>query len=135
MPDARSKSLKRYWRRFTPAQRSLILTTPAVPPRRRSNLEYVVAKALVRLGIPFEEQVRVGSKLVDFYLPERSTVVEVDGAYYHALWDRAQSEPLQDAALVAAGYTVVRLKEAQLASDPLGAVVRALDPEACDEAS
>lgn len=97
-----------------------------MPKRKRSSLETVVAKSLQLLGIPFEEQARVAHFRVDFYLPSRSTVVEVDGRYWHTLWNRPATEPVRDAAIAAGGYTVVRLAEAPLRDDPLGAVMLGL---------
>jgi very-short-patch-repair endonuclease len=78
------------------------------------------------LEIEFVEQPTIAGFRVDFYLPKRNTVVEVDGKYYHTLWNRPSTDLLRDAALVAAGYSVVRLLEEDLKIDPLGAIIRGM---------
>lgn len=122
----KSLALKRYWRRFTSAQRSLIRLAGPLPTRKRSSLELVTAKGLKYLGIQFVEQPTIAGFRVDFYLPERNTVVEVDGKYYHTLWNRPVTDLKRDSALVAVGYTVVRLLEEDLKLDPLGAIIKGI---------
>jgi very-short-patch-repair endonuclease len=54
-------------------------------PGRSSSLETAVAAALQQLGCAFEQHVRMGPWVVDFYLADRQLVIECDGTYWHNL--------------------------------------------------
>lgn len=55
---------------------------PLTAPQHRTRPERVVAAALRRAGVGFQEQVPVGPWLVDFLL-DSGDVVEVHGCYWH----------------------------------------------------
>jgi very-short-patch-repair endonuclease len=61
---------------------------------------------------------------VDFLWPQQRLVVEVDGFAYHS--DRAafERDRERDAALVAAGFRVIRVTWRQLVDQPLVVVAR-----------
>lgn len=50
---------------------------------RISSLETLVAAELDRLNEAYQQQVRLGRFLCDFYLPERQLYIECDGTYWH----------------------------------------------------
>ena len=64
-----------------------------------------------RLGVTFRRQVLIGRYIVDFAAPARRLVVEVDGSFHSG--GRRRADVRRDAALVSAGYRVLRL-EAEL---------------------
>ena len=45
--------------------------------------ENYVAEILTELGLRYEQQYSIGSRTVDFFLPEINSVVEADGVYGH----------------------------------------------------
>lgn len=116
--------MRSWWSKFSAEQRRVIAFAPAIPKRKRSSLEYVVAKTLATLGVEFKEQVRIGVYLCDFVVG--NVVLEADGAYWHTLWSRPETEPRRDARLADLGYRVVRLSERELREDPVTTVCRAL---------
>ena len=68
-----------------------------------------------RLGVVIRRQVPLlGRFIADFYAPSQRLVLEVDGVY-HA--ERARADARRDAALVRAGYCVLRLKASLVRSD------------------
>jgi very-short-patch-repair endonuclease len=73
-----------------------------------------------RLGVTFRRQVLVGRYIVDFVAPALRLVVEIDGSFHGG---RRRADARRDAALVSAGYRVLRL-EAQLVVTLLGCAVK-----------
>ena len=68
-----------------------------------------------RLGVVFRRQVPLlGRFIADFYAPSRRLVLEVDVAYPG---ERGRADARRDAALVRAGYRVVRLEGSLIASN------------------
>jgi hypothetical protein len=65
--------------------------------------EQLMAAILEWAGVDFIGQHRIGRYVVDFYLPDTRAVIEVDGTYWHP----DGPNPERDAALVAAGASVV----------------------------
>ena len=45
--------------------------------------ENYIAEILTDLGLRYEQQYSIGSRTVDFYLPEMKSVIEADGVYGH----------------------------------------------------
>jgi len=52
-------------------------------PRDFTVQENYVAEILTELGLRYEQQYSIGSRTVDFYLPEMNSVIEADGVYGH----------------------------------------------------
>jgi len=67
---------------------------------------------------------RVGGYEVDFLWRERRLVAEVDGYAYHANRRAFERDRERDAALAAAGYTVLRVTWRQLVSAPEALIAR-----------
>lgn len=63
---------------------------------------------------------------VDFLLPDTKTVLECDGAYWHALPKVVERDRRKDTWLAAHGYKVIRLKEAAIRANPAQCVALAL---------
>ena len=57
-------------------------------------------------GVRFRRQVVVGDSIVDFLAPALKLVVEIDGRYHER---RRAVDLTRERALVAAGYTLLRL--------------------------
>jgi len=52
-------------------------------PRDFTVQENYIAETLTELGLRYEQQYSIGSRTVDFYLPEIKSVIEADGVYGH----------------------------------------------------
>ena len=75
-----------------------------------------------RLGVLFRRQVPLLSRFIaDFYAPSERLVLEVDGVY-HA--KRARADAHRDAALVRAGYGILRLEASLIVIDIESALAR-----------
>jgi very-short-patch-repair endonuclease len=66
--------------------------------------------------------VRVAGWEVDVLWPRERLIVEVDGYAYHGNRAAFERDRRKDAALTAAGYTVIRITWRQLKDEPLAVV-------------
>lgn len=82
------------------------LLTHAAPTR--SELEDVTVEFLRRHDIAFESNVRLAGYEVDFWLPDRNLVIEMDGARFHDNPIQRADDERKQAALEAAGHCVAR---------------------------
>lgn len=83
--------------------------------------EAAFAAALEAAGVPFEREVVIGSAVVDFYIPQTKTIVEIDGGNWHDV----EADAKRDRALARKGYQVNRITAggrgdelAQIIADP-----------------
>jgi very-short-patch-repair endonuclease len=73
--------------------------------------------------------VRVAGYEVDLFWPEQRLVVEIDGYQFHGHRRAFERDRRKQMALVAAGFTVIRVTWRQLCQEPMvvvGAIARAL---------
>jgi very-short-patch-repair endonuclease len=89
------------------------------PRPTRSELEGRMRALAERVGLPPPRaQARLLRYTVDFLWPRERVVVEVDGFAAHGTRMRFESDRARDAALVAAGYRVLRFTWRQLVGQP-----------------
>jgi very-short-patch-repair endonuclease len=81
----------------------------------RTDIERITEAELLRLGLDYEFEYRVGRYSVDFLLPNYSVVVECDGEYWHH--DKQEKDSSRDAYLVNRGFSVVHLLASEIMSD------------------
>lgn len=93
---------------------------------RSSSLETATKAVLDLLGESYEQQARFRWYSVDFYLPERNTVIECDGSYWHSLPKQQRIDKAKDSYLRNRGVSVVRITEEEIRRDVWSAVVNAL---------
>lgn len=93
------------------SRRCLGFASTAVQGGRRSSIEITTETWLMAQGEPFEAQRQIGPWLVDFYLPQRNLVIEVDGDYWHAKPKIAAKDRKKDGWMRANGYRIVRIWE------------------------
>jgi very-short-patch-repair endonuclease/endogenous inhibitor of DNA gyrase (YacG/DUF329 family) len=77
-----------------------------------TQLEARVRVALEALGVGFTQEYPFRRWSIDFAIPERKIAIEADGDYWHAIL--ADRDARRDAAMNAAGWTVVRLAESDV---------------------
>jgi very-short-patch-repair endonuclease len=95
----------------------------AEPRLTRSEAERRLLKLIERARLPRPAtNVRVAGWEVDAFWPPERLVVEVDGYAYHGNRAAFERDRRKDAALVAAGYAVIRITWRQLADEPLAVV-------------
>jgi very-short-patch-repair endonuclease len=51
--------------------------------KQGTKLEAVMAALLEWAGVEFETQKQIGTKFVDFYIPQADAVIEADGVWWH----------------------------------------------------
>lgn len=93
------------------------------PGPTRSRLEEVFADLVARSDLPAPRRnvhVDVGERLVevDVLWPERRVAVELDGAESHRTRRAFEADRARDAALLAAGYRVLRLTWRRVTREP-----------------
>ena len=65
-----------------------------------TDRELAVERWLIRRGLAYVREYRIGSRHVDFYVPSMNLVVEADGGYWH---QDQRKDVERDAAILAAG--------------------------------
>ena len=68
---------------------------------------------LRRLPLSVKRQHCIGDYIVDFYIPEKKTVLEIDGLQ-HTTPEHREADRLRDAALLTWGITVLRYTNADI---------------------
>ena len=77
-------------------------------PRDFTVQENNIAEILSELGLRYEQQYSIGSRTVDFYLPEMNSVVEADGVYGHL----RKADRKRDSELVSLGiHNIYHIKD------------------------
>ena len=87
-----------------------------------SSLEEQVAGLLDTLGIAYIRQYTVGNCLVDFYIPEKNLLLEINGCWWHCceqcghadIDDKRQKDIKRQYFLRSQGYNVYSLWEHDL---------------------
>ena len=74
-------------------------------------------------GFKFRRQHPVGRYIADFFCAEAALVVELDGVQ-HTILDQAVYDRIRDEEMAHRGLTVLRIANAELINDPVGAVSR-----------
>lgn len=111
--ENRGHAIRKVWASRKIEERRRI-TGPAILASRitkPTSLEKAVADLLDTLEIRYEQEKQIGSYFVDFYLPSRKVVIEVDGHYWHNLPGRSEADVKRDNWLKLIGYKVVRIPE------------------------
>lgn len=81
-----------------------------------TQLEARVRVTLEALGVGFTQEYPFRRWSIDFAIPDRKIAIEADGDYWHTIL--ADRDARRDAAMSAAGWTVVRLSEADVNGAP-----------------
>ena len=63
---------------------------------------------LKKLPITVKRQFRIGDYIVDFYVPRKKVVIEVDGRQ-HLMIENKHKDEIRDKKLAACGITVIRI--------------------------
>ena len=75
----------------------------------RSQAENFLRSSLTALGaLPTTH--KLGHWEVDIFFPERNTIIEYDGAYYHSLPKSLQTDTRKTLDLLSQGYTLIRVR-------------------------
>ena len=91
------------------------------PALTRSEFEERFLELVARSGLPGPRvNARVAGLEVDFLWPEARLVAECDGAAAHLTPRAFERDRARDAALVVAGYRVVRFTWRRVAEEPVG---------------
>jgi len=80
-------------------------------PTKPTSIEIAVQTFLTGAGIDFVSQKRIGSYLIDFYLPKQNIAIECDGEYWHGLPKTKARDKRRDLWLSEKGHEVIRLPE------------------------
>lgn len=79
--------------------------------------ERQLEKQLQEQGLKYEKQKRIGDMIVDFYLPQRNLVIEVDGCWWHGCVEHCPTSRKPDnfearrQTLSVLGYQAIRIWE------------------------
>jgi len=102
-----------------PALRALLASQQG-PAITRSKAERLLRALVRRAGLPMPTtNITLLGYLVDAVWPEQRLVLEVDGYAFHGHRAAFERDRRRDAALIAAGYRVIRVTWRQLTEEPL----------------
>jgi very-short-patch-repair endonuclease len=112
---------------FQGAQRERFRRLGSRTPKENSPSERSLHHALIKAGLSFETQSReLGRYWPDVKLHQQPILIEVDG-WAHGMPARKRFDENRDAALTAAGFTVVRLSNEEVDADADGCVQRIIE--------
>jgi very-short-patch-repair endonuclease len=101
-----------------PRLRAIVLGAEE-PSLTRSEAERRLLELIRAAGLPRPQtNVNIAGYEVDFLWPQHRLVVEVDGYAFHGTRAAFERDRARDAALLAAGYRVLRVTWRQLTSEP-----------------
>lgn len=103
----------RAWMRTAPRRVAALLDATDVA---ESGLESIVRVRLRSCNLRVRTQVWIGRRRVDLLVGDR-LVIECDGAEHHGTWAAHAEDRARDRALVAEGYTVMRVTYRQVLDD------------------
>lgn len=89
-----------------------------------------IRKALVILDVPFMQEHKIGRYRIDFFLPESSTILEVDAPYWHE--PDAEKDQLRDDWMRSQGFHVIRILTTDYSSDDIADIAARLASELHD---
>ena len=75
-----------------------------------STAEQHLCTALIPFGASSDSQTKLGPWKVDIFFPERNTIIEYDGSYYHSLPKSLQTDTRKSLYLLSQGYTLIRVR-------------------------
>ncbi len=94
-----------------------------------SEPQQLAREALESLGVEYNIEKRVGRYYVDFLIPDRSLVLEIDGEYWHSTERQRAKDPVRDRYLESLGLRVRHIPAPAVVADPIGAIREAVgDP-------
>lgn len=82
-----------------------------------TSIEKALNNALQSAAIVSIQEYPVSGFSIDLALPEHKIAIEVDGSYWHSLPEAIARDARKDAALKAAGWTVLRFSETAINTD------------------
>jgi len=91
-----------------------------------TSIEKAIESELIKLGINYESQARIGRYLCDFYINDWNLVVECDGDYWHSLPENIQRDKKKDNWMKENGYNIIRLKESEIRKDAEACLIKHL---------
>ena len=84
--------------------------------------ERLVREALGTLGELYHPQAVIGFWTVDFLLPFKTTIIEVDGDWWHGLPGAARRDKAKTSYFTNRGFRVIRMRETEIRHDAVAAL-------------
>lgn len=98
--------------RFRNCSRNCVGTAVTLRQPRVSSIEVMVASVLATMGVAYRQQVKVATYVPDFVVG--STIIEVDGTYWHGMPKVKERDAVKDRIFRDLGYEVIRITEADI---------------------
>ena len=109
------------------SRRCLGFASTAAQGGRRSSIEIITEAWLTERGETFDVQRQIGPWLVDFYLPERNLIIEVDGDYWHRKPKIMVKDRQKNGWMHHNGYRIARIWEKAVRAADFSSIVSALE--------
>lgn len=93
--------------------------------RNKTEPERLFEQLLNEIEIQFEDQKIIGGKIYDYFIPDKNTLIEIDGDYWHAKdltleemnsvqVKTTRNDRIKDSIAKSGGYDLVRIWEEDL---------------------
>jgi len=83
----------------------------------RTTIEIIIKDLLEDLGIEYKEQYKIEKFYFDFYLPEKNTLIECDGEYWHSKEKAIINDKLKDELAKINDYNLIRFSEKKIRTE------------------
>jgi len=85
--------------------------------RGRTTIEIIIKDLLEDLGIKYKEQHKIEKFYFDFYLPEKNTLIECDGEYWHSKEKAIKNDKLKNELAKSNDYNLIRFSEKKIRTE------------------
>lgn len=108
-------------------RRGAFTTLKILSKRKKTKPEKELIILLKKAGVRHVSQYLINNRfLVDEYLPEYNTVIEVDGNYWHSLPKIVNKDKAENAYLKKCGYRVIRISEKDISNFAVATLFKAI---------
>ena len=83
----------------------------------RTTIEIIIKDLLEDLGIKYKEQYKIEKFYFDFYLPEKNTLIECDGDYWHSKEKAIRNDKLKNSLAKKLNYNLIRFSEKKIKTE------------------
>jgi G:T-mismatch repair DNA endonuclease (very short patch repair protein) len=108
--ESKEKARQSHLGKVQPWSRDNVIRLMAEGKIKKFNTkpELKMKELLDALGVAYVAQKIIHGFIVDFFLPSKNLIVEVDGEYWHGYPNGLEKDRVRDEKLVTLGYKVVR---------------------------
>ncbi|HUV53545.1 MAG TPA: DUF559 domain-containing protein [Dehalococcoidia bacterium] len=113
-----SEAAKKQWANNYDRMRQVSIENLKKVKFRDTDIELVIERILIDLGVKYDKQKWICGARPDFLLPEYGLIIEADGIYWHSLPGAKEKDEKRDRRLSDGGYDVIRFPGPEIRNNP-----------------